>query len=554
MANITTALTFDADDKAQHLEVPAGTNFARLNDGAAYPAAVDMTTNYIEISDDTSIGRSTLTTRAMGGGEVGAGLIMRAYIQCDIAGQNRGIRFQITHDVGAPTAILDKTIPAGTAEGWQILRIVAPLTQAQIDSLKLTISGSVGTGVARVGKVETELYTSTHKWAAADDKMTFNRNVDTGLSIGAGPLGFDAMASCDLDGTRQFFIIRDMMWATAAGRQRILDTNPASPGAPASGFVRSGVALLSGKNVDTSAFTFFTGAGATSYFPDVAFGGTTCIRWPQMAFKKGARLFVVGMLDPGTLAPIGRWVGYCDDWSANPTNPALWTWTYPALYGPGVTQVNVGANGIWNNSAGDGYVYMFDDGSLFVQPHGPRIARMLEADFDSLQWVGKQEWLDFDGSYKKDRAGGWSVEPLMPINRRKRRVSTFDTGVVNILESINEGLVYRRASDNKFVYGGLFDATWLWNPVTLLLPSPFDFEYVETAGTVPGKFVAPRSGSKHQISAVEDWCYFGTIHDTLTFTGAGADDKVGSYNGNSQRGNGWETAYFPKWCKLASVT
>lgn len=532
----------DADSKADWTESPAGSAFDRLNDGTRYPTAPNVASDFITSSTTDQICRVTFGNYTLVGSEVTVGA--KLYVYIDTPG--RACRVQFQHTSGGTVSVLDEDIPAGT-NGWQVFSVVAPFTQAMMDGLQVNFSPRAGSGATTIYAAYAEFHTSTDFWSAAMDKIWANRVKATGLSAAAGFLGGDAFSPVDLNGTVIAFAMRDCHMATAAGQQQALGVHPTTPGAGRATFVRSAIGIASNKALESGTFTVTAGAGTTNYFPNTADGR---IRWPQAMFIRNGRLFCVGMLETSNIRPTGRWVSYCDDFAANPTNPALWTWTHAATYPGGLTKVAVGAQGIYDNSATDGFVYLFDDGTLFTTRKPTSIYRLPVAQFDdATDWTGGEWWTG--SGWSKDKPGTPVSLPPMLIGRKKPRGGTYDFELAAD-QGVNEGTVHHTAA-NKFQLTGVFDAPWTWDPIVQLGTVPYHMGYSLTANDTPGsKFAAP-TVEKVALTEVEDWAYFG-VRTPLTWAGMGADDQAWGYNGNADRTNNFEAAYFPKLLKVTNVT
>lgn len=544
MATAVHYLDPTADGKADWDETPAGTAWSCLDDGVRYPTAPNLTdfVSTSTIDEDCRVGMGTYTLQA---GETVDGI--RAYAYVDVPA-DRTMRWSASHPLATGLSFTD-TIAAGTT-GWVSFDVIAPFTQTQVDNLELTFdlptAGSGGTG--KVYACYIELHTRDDGWPEAMAAILANREPNKGLSVGAGFLGGDCFSPVEISSSVTALMLRDSYIATAANQKQALLTSPNNASGGSTGFVRSAIGILSsvGHDVEAATFTVATGAGNTSYFPNTADGR---IRWPQGAFVRNGRLFVVGMLETSNINPTGRWVSYCDDYGDNPTDPTLWTWTHAATYPAALTKVAVGAQGIFDNSATDGFVYLFDDGTLFTSRKPTSIYRLPVAQFDdATDWTGGEWWTGT--GWSTDKPGFMTTLPPAIIGRKKPRGGTYDFALAAD-EGVNEGTIHRR-SDNKWQLTGLFDAPWTWDPVVQLGTRPYHVGCAVTAGTTIGSKFQDYV-NYYELSDLEDWAYFGAAIPWLTWTGQGANDQAWSYNGNQSDNNAFSIAYYPKLCKAVSV-
>ena len=537
----------NGDGKADWDETPGGTAASCLDDGIRAPSAPNLT-DYVSTSTIDEDCRVTMSTVVLGGGETVIGIRAYAYVETPA---DRQLRWSVSFPLATGLAFTE-TVDENTT-GWVSATVQAPFTQTQLDNMEITFDvPDAGSGTVRVYACYIEVHTRTDEWSAAQAKLYANRNANTGLSIGAGFLGGDCFYPVQLSATVTAYLMRDTHVATAAGQQQTFGTNPnQGVSSGRTSFVRSAIYIQNGANPETATFTLFTGAGNTDYFPDHADGR---VRWPQGGFIKDGRLFVVGMLETGNIQPTGRWVAYCDDWDSNPTNPSLWTWTFPdtANYRGGLSEVGVGAQGIFDNSATDGFVYLFDDGTLFTTTKAISIYRLPEAQFDAGDdWRGGEWWTG--SGWSKDKPGIITAVPPGIIGKKKPRGGTYDF-TLGADEGVNEGTIHR-LGDGRWVRTGIFDAPWTWDPVVQHGTRPYHMAVSFTDDTTIGsKFQTPVE--KYTLSDVEEWVYFGSAMPWLTWTGQGANDIAGTYNGNqdTDSGNNFGTGYYPKFCKLLSVT
>lgn len=492
--------------------------------------------------------RFDLTTYALGSGgrtgEVCVGFRAWAHVTTPV---DRRIRWSVAAPLG--TAMFYTEFIPVNSSGWFSYDFVGPLTQTQIDALQIMFdTPDVGTNPIRVDATYVQLFTSTHVWEAANNKLLGVRNPNTGLSTGAGFLGGDAFRAVQINATTVAYFMRDTYKATAAGQQQTFGTNPFNSGAPRTAFNRSGVYIQSG-SLDPSAatFTYFSGAANADYFPNNAAGN---VRWPQGAFIRSGRLFVVGMLETTGINPIGRWVAYCDDYAANPTDPSLWTWTFSQELGQGLSQAAVGALGIWDNSGTDGFVYLFDDGTLFTTQRPLSIYRLPAAQFQAgTNWKGGEWW---DGAaWSKDKPGFMTLLPPATLGRKRPRGNSYNFTLTPPGQGTNEGSVHKRAADGKFALTSIFDAPWTWNPVVQYGTPPYHIGSALTTGTGIGKFNAPVD--KYEIPAISDWCYTCQALEALTFSGKTANDVVAMYTENGGGTNNADARYYPKFARLLGV-
>lgn len=540
----TVRLNPDGDDKNQWTEVPAGAAWSLLVTTVDAPTVPD-TSSRIEIADDTSLARNFMSTTPLDATETVVGLRLKLYVStpagrgiaCELRSQPQGTIFKNLSD----------TIAAGTT-GWVTYTITAPFSQDMVNSLHVQLVGTAGTGTVTVYKYYIELYIRSDVWRAANARLMSNRDERSGLSLGAGFIGGDCFKSVDLGGGVSAFMMRDSMITSAAGMQQTFGFNPESPGASRAAFPRSGITIANSYDVETATYTFQSGAGGSSYFPDTTFRGTTVIRWPQNALLRSGRLFVVGVLESSGIRPIGRFVAYCDNWSSNPTDTSLWTWTYAAMYGPAQTEVAVGDLGIWDNSGTDGFIYLFDSGVLFPTRFPPSIYRLLAAQFQAAtNWKGG-EWWNGD-SWSKDRPG-LANRLRGTIGRHKPRGNTYAT-TLSATEGFTEGSAFKRVSDGRFQLTGIFDAPWTWDPLTQLGVLPYHMGYALTPASTIGEFAAHID--KWEVPETEDWVYIGAAHPQMTWPGMQANDQVWSYNGNTTSINTFDTSYWPKFVKVRQV-
>lgn len=540
MTVTTEELLPDGDGKADWTESPAGTAFSRLNDSSDSTLITSATSG--------QICRVTLGTTMLSAGEYAVGCVFK--IRANIPASNP-LRVQLQHTAtGSAVSMIDQNI--GPTSGIEDIEIpcVAPITQAMLDGLQVNLSPTTSSGTVSVYRTSAVIHSSTDYWGAVnDDVIMANRDPETGLSIAAGFIAGDCFSPVDLNGTVVALMMRDSEIATAAGQQRVFGTYPGDTEPDHATFVRSAIGILSTKDAENATFTVTAGAGTTSYFPNTADGR---VRWPQAAFIRNGRLFAVGMLETSQIRPTGRWVSYCDDFGDNPTDPSLWTWTHAATYAGGLSTVSVGAQGMYDNSATDGFVYLFDDGTLFTTKKATSIYRLPVAQFDDgTDWTGGEWWTG--SGWSKDKPGFMTTLPPAIMGRKKPRGGTYAFAFGDG-EGVNEGTIHLRG-DSKFQLTGVMDAPWTWDgsAPTQEGTVPYHVGYSLTVDDTPGsKFQTPVT-DKVQLTEIEDWCYFGA-RLPLTWTGQGANDQAWSYNRNTTRLNTFEASYVPIVVKATGVT
>ncbi len=525
----------NADIKADQTEVPGGTAFSCLDDVVTQPTVPD-TTDYVTSSTTDQFTRCDFATAAIPGGDTVHTVRLWVYIRTTLP---RPISVRLMNATGT---IADRTIPSGTAAGWQALTVIVPSTQAQVDAFRADWAPDAGTGAAEVACWYIEVNTRADIFNVANAKFRANRDPESGLSVAAGYMRSDFGPTADLGAGVSLCFGGDGDWATAAGQQPLLGTNIYNPGAPRTNFINNVACIINGYNLDTATFTFFSGAGGTSYFAGTTMpDGTNVVRWPLKPYLRSGRLIVTGMLTQ--LVPLtvrGFWGAYCDNWNLNPTNPGLWTWTFMPIMPPTTSVHAFGELGFMDIA--DGFVYM---ASLESPAQKMSLYRLPAAQFQAVtDWRGGEWWTG--SGWARDKSGVWLVDPApMLLGRNKPRGNTFQTPFNPTTQNWNGGFMHRRSSDNKFQVTAIFDSPGV---------TPANIGYALTPGTsiaklgsITNKYVVPDGENAFAYSAM--------CHPQLTFTGAVAGDQVWSYAvGVGDDSGTWGWNYGTRWVKALAVT
>lgn len=544
----------DEDQKADWTETPVGTAWSAVRDGVRQPAVPPLTSHISTATNDASC-VLRLTSFLPVGNEVVTSV--RVWLYCETPA-GRDFTLTLLEVSGILTRL---TVPAGTAAGWESIAYVGQLSQTQLDGLRIAADAGTGTGTVTVYSIYAEVRISTDRWYAADAKVMYNRDPQTGLSLAAGWMGTDVWASVDLGAGRSMFLGGDTGWATAAQQQGPFGGNP--NGAPGGNqmFIRNSVVLFTSYDLDTGpnpvGYVGFHDDGTpTAYFPNVVVNDQPYHRWPLGAMLIDDRIMVTGNLiqnrPGGSLLDYGPWfacmLSNIDD------TPDNWELIELPMLDEGIRykmEFDGFGGGVQHTypldsmgvDAGDGYVYWWGSG-----PGYDRCVYRLDRTRAKNGHIHGGEWWDGNTGWWRDRQHPIATH-MKGEMLRKRIGGAFgfrQFGGPNGNASI-AGTAHRRATDGKWQFTAVFS-------VPLEGEAPVTIADAMTPGSELVPF--PTFTKRVELDPEDYFVYAAASHPQLTWAGKGPNDQAWSHASNSTFETGVESISnygFPRFYRVTSV-